>query len=504
MNNELAIVKACVLQQSSKATNRFRHSLFMMRNSFFLAHKYPFNHRVFLLTTLLVLLVYLLTLAPDLTWANFGGDGGELIAAAVTLGVPHPPGYPTYTVLGKLVSLLPLGTVAWRFNLFSAICVALAAGVVAVISIQDSVTGKSLAAHRLRLAAHPFPLAGHLLAFTPLVWGQALIAEVYGLNLLLVALVLWALGGQRPLPKHKFAFTGLLLGLSLTTHLTSVLLLPLALSLTPRAKWGKLGVGLLVGLTPFLLLPLLAQGNSPVVWGDPTTMRGWWWLVSGHIYHANAFALPPDQWQSRLAEWALLLVAGGVVGGLGAAGYKLQAGKNGRALLLTFWLYVIYAFFYNTPDAAVLLLPAVLILALLLAPILWRLGLWGWLLPFALLLLNFNAQNLRHEEQVRPFATTALEGAPTHAILLTPGNETIFTLWYFQAVEGMRPDVILVDENLFAFDWYRARLQAQHPDLRHLANDDLGGFQRENGPLRPILRVNLWTFYQPDLGNRSP
>ncbi len=469
-----------------------------------MTHKHPVNLLILAATTLLALLVYLFTLAPDLTWANFGGDGGELIAAAVTLGIPHPPGYPTYAILGKLVSLLPVGTVAWRFNLFSAVCVALAAGVVSVSQIPYSVFRGPYSVSRERNPGYVLPAAGLLFAFTPLVWGQALIAEVYGLNLLLVALVMWALGGQRPLPKHKFALTGLLLGLSLTTHLTSVLLLPLALHFTPKAQWAKLGAGLLAGLTPFLLLPLLAQGNSPVVWGDPTTLGGWWWLVSGRIYHANAFALPPDQWLPRLAEWALLLVAGGVVGGLGAAGDKLQGGKNGRALLLTFWLYVIYAFFYNTPDATVLLLPAVLILALLLAPILWRLGLWGWLLPFALLLLNFNAQNLRDEAPVRPFATAALEGAPNHAILLTPGNETIFTLWYFQVVEGMRPDLVLVDENLFAFDWYRARLQARHPDLRHLANDDLGGFQRENGPLRPILRVNLWTLYQPDLENRGP
>ncbi|HID51919.1 MAG TPA: DUF2723 domain-containing protein, partial [Anaerolineae bacterium] len=77
------------------------------------------------------LAVYWLTLAPDLTAAHWGGDGGELITAAVTLGVPHPPGYPTYVLLGKLFGFLPVGSVAYRFNLFSAVAVALAAAVVA-------------------------------------------------------------------------------------------------------------------------------------------------------------------------------------------------------------------------------------------------------------------------------------------------------------------------------------------------------------------------------------
>ncbi len=67
---------------------------------------------------------------PDLSWANGSQDGAELITASATLGVPHPPGYPTYTIIGKLFSLLPLGTVAFRFNLLSAVCTAAAVGLV--------------------------------------------------------------------------------------------------------------------------------------------------------------------------------------------------------------------------------------------------------------------------------------------------------------------------------------------------------------------------------------
>ncbi len=444
----------------------------------------------FLSVTLLVFGGYLLTLPPDLTWANFGGDGGELITAAVTLGVPHPPGYPTYVLLGKLVSLLPVGTVAFRLNLFSAVCVALAAGVASVTRVRWSLNAQKSTASYL-------PIAGLLLAFTPLVWGQALIAEVYGLNLLLVALFLWALLGQRP-----YCFTALLLGLSLTTHLTSVLLLPLALALIPPRHWLRLGAGLLAGMTPYLLLPLLARGSSPVVWGDPTTLAGWWWLVSARIYHANAFALPPAAWLPRLWEWAWVLAV--VAGWLVTGGWQRIFGQwrlatvnsphriaPPAALFFTFCLYLLYAFFYNTPDAAVLLLPALLILALLLTPLLSQLRGWGWLLPLALLLLNFGGQNLRGDVGVRPYADQLLRRVPENAILLTPGNETIFALWYFQAVEGMRADVTLVDENLFAFSWYRARLQGQYPQLRALAADDVAQFVQENGRFQPVLHADL-------------
>lgn len=75
-----------------------------------------------------MLAVYLLTLAPGVT----GGDAGELIASAYTGGSPHPPGYPLFAILGRIVGQVPVGTVAWRFNVFTAVCGAGAAGLLAV------------------------------------------------------------------------------------------------------------------------------------------------------------------------------------------------------------------------------------------------------------------------------------------------------------------------------------------------------------------------------------
>ncbi len=52
-----------------------------------------------------LLTVYGMTLAPGLTWANSGADGGDLITAAATGGVPHPTGYPVYLLLGTSLSI---------------------------------------------------------------------------------------------------------------------------------------------------------------------------------------------------------------------------------------------------------------------------------------------------------------------------------------------------------------------------------------------------------------
>ena len=61
------------------------------------------------------LALYLSTLAPTLTsgYNNTGEDGGELLAAANTFGIPHPPGYPTYTLLLKsFATMVPIGDFA--------------------------------------------------------------------------------------------------------------------------------------------------------------------------------------------------------------------------------------------------------------------------------------------------------------------------------------------------------------------------------------------------------
>lgn len=426
------------------------------------------------------LVVYRLTLAPDLTWANAASDGGELITASVTLGVAHPPGYPTYLLLGKLFSFLPLGTVAFRYNLFSAVCAAIATGLLAA-AIHEF--------WRPRVRPITSFTAALAFAFLPLVWGQAVVAEVYSLNLLLVAAFLLAWSQRRA------ATAGLLLGLALTTHLTSALLLPAALLGGERPR--RLVAGLVVGLAPLLLLPWLASGDSPVVWGRPDTPAGWLWLVSGRLYGAN-LQFPPTS--DRLAALLRALafgaatVAGSAVTPTGAALRQLNhVGTGTRAALLagTAVLYALFAAAYATPDAAVLLLPGLLLLALLLAPALERLGLAALFLPLALIVAGHSGQIRAHRAGPRLAAEALLSDAPANALLLAPGDRTIFTLWYFQHVESLRPDLRLADASLFAFDWYRERLAALNPDVRVPAADDLAALQRLNETRRPFCTISL-------------
>ena len=94
-----------------------------------------------LLATGLAFGLYATTAAPGLTWAHFGADGGDLLAAAMTGGVPHPSGYPLYMALlqGWLRLgqwLVPQADPARLGNLFSALCAALTAGVTVAVVLH--------------------------------------------------------------------------------------------------------------------------------------------------------------------------------------------------------------------------------------------------------------------------------------------------------------------------------------------------------------------------------
>ena len=78
--------------------------------------------------------VYFWTAAPNVTLL----DSGEFMVAAQHFGVPHPTGYPLWTLLAWLFQLLPLGNAAWEINLFSGFCGALATGLLAMLFLSST------------------------------------------------------------------------------------------------------------------------------------------------------------------------------------------------------------------------------------------------------------------------------------------------------------------------------------------------------------------------------
>lgn len=437
------------------------------------------------LSMALSLLLFTSKISGDLTWQNFSADSGELITASMTLGVAHPPGYPLFILIGRMFGLMPIGTVAARYALLSAVAASAAIGVaVHCLTICMKRRGANNASYLAIALA---------LALTPLFLGQATVPEVYALFLFLVSLVLWAILSNR----GPFLI-GLTFGLAVSGHLTGLFLLPFALWKTYRSGLPRFVTGVTIGMVPFLLLPWLASGDSPVVWGDLDSLSGWWWLVSAELYRPNVFGLPLSQWSERLVTWfspalfipfLLWLILAVRIG------WRTIGSKDAPtvALLATATLYVLYAFTYRPWDSIVLLLPALLMTALVIGMGLQRHHrLKIWLLPLAmLLLLTLASPPDNGERTVREEIQWLLGQIPAKAIVLTPGDGTVSALWYYRHVEDTRTDIIVVDENMFQFDWYRERLREGYPSLLVPFDDELDVFMTANRSRYPVCQLSL-------------
>jgi len=213
----------------------------------------------------------------------------RLFCATLCAGVPHPPGYPTWTLLAHAFVWLPLRgtTPAWRVNLSSAVFDALASGVLcATVGLWSRDTWAGLA-------------AGGAFAFAPLVWQYAVQCEVFALNNLLCACMLLALvcyDAQRTL--GRACAGALTVGLALTNQHTALFfaapfalwtLCVSALPAAPPARGSpprndsllrpapllRLGACGLLGLSPYLYL-VMRGGDSAAwgSWGAQHTVRG--------------------------------------------------------------------------------------------------------------------------------------------------------------------------------------------------------------------------------------
>jgi hypothetical protein len=67
---------------------------------------------------------------------------------------------------------------------------------------------------------------------------------------------------------------------------------------------------------------------------------------------------------------------------------------------------------------------------------------------------------------VRSYGSEILRAAPQGALLLTKGDLITNTVRYLQAVEGLRPDVRVVDQELLGYPWEPPRVERAHPEVK--------------------------------------
>jgi hypothetical protein len=231
----------------------------------------------------LVWALYVITLAPTTAF----WDTSEYIATAHIMGIPHPPGNPTFVVLARAWELLlaPFGlATAIRVNLFSATMGALAHG--CWFLVFHRIATFFTPERRLRLVAAGIAVLVSATAFT--VWSQSNVNEkVYTLSLLSIALLSWlAFHWRDNLGKGKddnlILLMIFILALAVGNHLMSFLAAPaiaaLILFVEPKTllNWRLYAFGAAVavlGLSVHLFLPLRASLGPIINEADPSTWQ---------------------------------------------------------------------------------------------------------------------------------------------------------------------------------------------------------------------------------------
>ena len=431
----------------------------------------------FLIVTGLLFGVYLLTMPPSLTWAHHGDDGGDLVTAVALGRLPHPPGVPVYLLLGRLFLSIPWGDPAWRLNLMSALLGAGAAGLAALATerlLRDSL--------RFTTAVGWVATgAGLSLGLAPLFWSQALIAETYAPVAFFAALVLLFVVSSGPA-----WVLGLAWGVGIGVHPTLGFLAPLVVA----ATWGDMRRGVETGLAALLGLAgaygplLLTFGMAPSPWGDVGDVSGWWSFVTAELYRGYLFGLPLAAWPQRLLAWAGLLArqftpVGAVLAGWGWVRWRSERSALAWGTLVSLGLGSLYAIGYDTTDSLVYLVPMLPLAATWLGGgLAWaaaQIG-GGWsrlallLLPLVQLVLFWGPIDVSDDDGAMAWAERTLGSAPPEAILVTKTDPHTFTLWYATQVLALRPDVTVVDQDLWAVPSYR-RMVANSLGLAELEED---------------------------------
>ena len=415
-------------------------------------------------------------------------DTGEFQTVLPIMGTAHPTGYPTYVLLGWAMNLLltPIGEPAFRITVLSLLAIAFAAA--ASMALVRRLTGSTVIGIATGLA----------LATTPVVWANATRADPHPIHLAFVALLLLALvrweharkAGDRAVADRRLVLAAVVFGLAAGNHSLSLLLVPpialYVLAVDPgivrRPLFALACVGAAAATVTLVYLELPIRSGllpAPLVYARPNTWDGFWYIALAEQFRgslSDPLANLPDKLDTFVT---LANVQLGPIALALPLGFLVTAWRVPRFALLTGTAMVITVLFntsYSNAD----------IERYYLGPVLWA---WTWLgigaaeLVRQVVRAGLRAQGVADNEMASggrlavavivgamllvptisdldgrradadrsrdTFAARwlaeALPAIPQGAVLVSWWS-TSTPLWYAQHVEGLRPDLFIVDD----------------------------------------------------------
>lgn len=461
---------------------------------------------LFLLSSLLVGFVYLLCIAPSVSWE----DSGEFITTSKNLGVAHPPGHPFYIALSHLFTLAKNPSrIAVSVNGFSVIC--------SVITIFFFSTFLFLLS-RKSLATFTYPIilgVTSLFAFSTTFWYYSEIAEVYSLHTLFSLILFISLFLFQKINRKYFFLFSYFFGLSLSNNITIVYLFPpfLLFLILERKKLHKAMIIpsillFLIGLSFYSFIPIRARFSPVFNWGNAQNLSNFLSLLSAQEFSKGFFAL--KYLETSLIPFLMNLLRElsfwGVIPLL--FGFYALFKKNKRLFVLflsSIVSNVILSFYSGRgPDFYAYFLPVIPLLFItifigLQSFITYIKGKKVWiyvsglfLLSMAPLFLNYSNNCRRNDYDALYYGYGLLKWLPSNSVLLTENTNDFFILTYLTEIEKKK-DIVIFYLPLFRTSWYQDFIRSE-------------GFEWK-GELTPISFLkgtNVGCFYSPGAGLSIP
>lgn len=486
----------------------------------------------YLLTAFFVFVIYLFTIAPSVVQI----DSGELATVQITLGIAHPTGYPLFTIVGYLFSLIPLPfTKIFQMNLLGAIFCSASVGVFvfAVKLVLDNLglfnpiedvkknktkklkkkekskkkttaTSDNIIPDYVKYLSAVF--GGLTLAFSKTFWFQSTSVEVYSLHLLLITIIILFLikvfinsnSNDKILPWIIFS---LFLALGFTNHMTTLLILPgvaylyfLRYGFNPNSI-KRVGLMILFFIPVLIIfysyLPIRASQSPLLNWGNPIDLERIFRHFSGKQYQVWLFsstAAAKKQFihfvETLPIEFSISLILAAI--GLFAA--FIKAKRLFIFLIITFFFTILYSINYDIHDIDSYFLLAYICLAFFTA--------FGVVFVLTIKDLNKYAaigilaavlgiqvySNVDEVNQSGIYTfedyTKAVVGSVTEDAIIFSYQWDYFisSSYYYQNVEDYRKDVAVIDKELLRRSWYYNQLSNAFPGLFNGVQNEVNEF----------------------------
>jgi len=423
--------------------------------------------------------LYALTLNGDVQPA----DSGEFQIAAIALGIPHPPGYPLFTMLGWLFAQIPIGSPYARVSFLSVVASAATLVLVSMTVVEALAIGGSNMRTFRRAVALLAGLASALaLGTSTTFWAQATTTNIRSLTALFAALMLYASArAQSTKRASALVLFAVAFGLGAAHHISLVFAGAVLGGCVLLAAWrfdrpgirrAALAAAIALSVTQlvWLYLPIRDAVGARFAPGNLTTLDGLVFHIFARGFAGDmlAFAAPtllldrvallPTLLTFQFNPPMLILMA------IAAAALIWQRPVLGVAWLTAWATHLFITLTYRAPQTVEYAMPCWVILSVVLGAGLGSPAtgeghsggrrLWRFLpaVSSAMLLLTLvlawrdGAQRwpsfayLAGDRSTRTWAEATLRAAPAGGVILAQWHQAT-PMWALQEVEALRRDV---------------------------------------------------------------